>query len=266
MFFGEQTLERGSKGPAVVELQLRLAGFRGTLWDGDFGPGTERQVINFQRDYMGMETPDGIADEEVFQALERFAAEFPIPFEKLTCKCGKCQGFGQGRFKGEFRGNSTEERVHKYEYPGIHKAILHSYRGIWFYLKAHGLGDPILTSGYRCHEKNKLRPVRRSTNHMGKALDFDIVRPAGITHKSKADKDLMNSIRSRMADTAEFQIGWSRKNRKALEPGSIAPTWIHMDVREYDRDPYLNDKFFVKSLEELDSKKLEISEMEPALA
>lgn len=101
---------------------------------------------------------------------------------------------------------------------------------------------------------------------MGKALDFDINRPSGTSHGSKEDKDLMNSIRARMADTAEFQIGWSRKNRKALEPGSIAPTWIHMDVREYDRDPYLDDKFFVKSLEELDSKKLDINEMAPTLA
>jgi len=39
---GERELKRGSKGPDVAELQLRLAGFRGTVPDGDFGPGTER--------------------------------------------------------------------------------------------------------------------------------------------------------------------------------------------------------------------------------
>ena len=34
-------LSRGTTGPDVVELQIRLAGFRGTMWDGIFGPGTE---------------------------------------------------------------------------------------------------------------------------------------------------------------------------------------------------------------------------------
>lgn len=41
MKIGEKPLQRGDKGANVEELQLRLAGFRGTVWDGDFGPGTE---------------------------------------------------------------------------------------------------------------------------------------------------------------------------------------------------------------------------------
>ena len=45
MQYGERELKRGCKGPDVVELQTRLAGFRGTMPDGDFGPGTERQVM-----------------------------------------------------------------------------------------------------------------------------------------------------------------------------------------------------------------------------
>ena len=55
-----KNLARGDSGKEVRELQLRLAGFRGTSWDGQFGPGTELQVITFQRDYMGMESPDPI--------------------------------------------------------------------------------------------------------------------------------------------------------------------------------------------------------------
>jgi len=41
-------LQKGQLGDDVVELQLRLAGFRGTLLDGDFGPGTELQAKVFQ--------------------------------------------------------------------------------------------------------------------------------------------------------------------------------------------------------------------------
>ncbi len=57
------SLRRGDQGPAVVDLQLRLAAFRGTLWDGDFGPGTELQVVSFQRDFMGLTSPSGKADK-----------------------------------------------------------------------------------------------------------------------------------------------------------------------------------------------------------
>ena len=63
MAFGSKQLKRGDKGKDVVELQLRLAGFRGTTWDGDFGPGTELQVIAFQRDYMKRANPSGKVDK-----------------------------------------------------------------------------------------------------------------------------------------------------------------------------------------------------------
>ena len=62
MTYQTDRLERGSSGAAVVELQLRLAGFRGTLWDGDCGGGTELQVQAFQRDFMGSSAPSGVVD------------------------------------------------------------------------------------------------------------------------------------------------------------------------------------------------------------
>ena len=40
---GARELQKGTKGLDVRELQIRLAGFRGTMPDGDFGPGTELQ-------------------------------------------------------------------------------------------------------------------------------------------------------------------------------------------------------------------------------
>ena len=57
MEYGRRELRRGARGADVVELQMRLAGFRGTVPDGDFGPGTERQVRSFQQDFMGIAPP-----------------------------------------------------------------------------------------------------------------------------------------------------------------------------------------------------------------
>lgn len=49
---GPAVLERGSKGPAVEELQVKLAdlGYYKGRVDGDFGGGTEIAVMDFQRD------------------------------------------------------------------------------------------------------------------------------------------------------------------------------------------------------------------------
>jgi putative chitinase len=50
-----QVLRRGSRGPAVAAMQLKL----GLSGDGDFGPATERALVGWQREN-GLE-PDGIA-------------------------------------------------------------------------------------------------------------------------------------------------------------------------------------------------------------
>ena len=77
MRLGERTLERGMQGNDVVELQLRLSGFRGTIWDGDFGPGTELQVVSFQKDYMDEATPSGVVDAAVIAALDSLLRRRP---------------------------------------------------------------------------------------------------------------------------------------------------------------------------------------------
>ena len=249
MAFGDINLERGSKGDDVVELQLRLAGFRGTTWDGSFGPGTELLVLAFQKDYMKVRNPSGVVDNETFAALHEFAQQFPVDFSKVTCPCGQCNGFGEGRYANQFREGKPEiEAYHRREYPGIHKAILHTFRAACFYLKSHDFPMPFLTSGYRCWHHNKLKN-RLSTNHMGKALDIDFPMD-GIDKREDAER--CDAARSLLVDKAQFQIGWSGSNKKSLEPSRIAPTWIHMDVRSYSRK-YLADKFFVTNLDSLDT-------------
>ena len=86
----------------VRNLQDGLSGFRGTMPDGEFGPGTERQVINFQRDYTRMPQPNGKADAETLRAVDKFADAYPFDFGKLKCPCGQCAGFGSGKDKGVY--------------------------------------------------------------------------------------------------------------------------------------------------------------------
>lgn len=253
MIFNAENLSRGSKGVAVEELQIRLAGFRGTTWDGDFGPGTELQVITFQKEYMKVEDPDSIVGPKVFAALEKFANDFPINFDKLKCPCGECEGFGKDQFKGKYREGRPEiEAYHMFEYPGIHKAILQSYRASQFYAKEHGFDPHFITSGYRCHANNNEKG-RKSTNHMGKALDCDF--PLKESEDKRDDLIRCDNFRGKLVEKSNFQIGWNGRNKKSLEPSNIAPTWIHMDVRSFTQK-YLQEKYFVKTGQELDSNDL----------
>ena len=242
MAFGKVPLQRGDKGAAVVELQLRLAGFRGTLWDGKFGPGTELQVVCFQRDYMQMANPTGRVDRPTLDALFQFEAEFPIAVDSLRCPCGTCGGFGRKRFKNEYMSSEKTEKSYRYEYPGMHKAILHSLRAAAFHLQRAGFPAPLVLCGYRCWTNNEQKG-RTSTNHMGKAIDVDFPLAAGEDQRDDAVR--CERGRGVLVELANFQIGWTANNRKALEPKDIAPTWIHMDVRNYERR-YLAERFFVK--------------------
>ena len=246
MTYGDSILEKGSEGDDVVELQMRLAGFRGTVPDGDFGPGTELQVVKFQKDYMKITAPTGAADPATYAAIDDFAAKFPFNFADLTCPCGICDGYGQGRFKSRYRsGKPKIEGFHRYEYPGIHRMLLWAARAIRFYLPQYNF---MINSGYRCAENNKQKG-RTSTNHHGKAIDLDV--PRGPGEDKRDDMHRCDEIRGILVERSNAQIGWSARNRKSLEPANIAPTWVHYDVRSYDRK-YLADEYFCTSLKELD--------------
>ncbi len=239
-------LKRGDKGADVIELQMRLAGFRGTLPDGDYGPGTELQVVAFQRDVMGRTAPTGSADLATIAAISAFGAAHTVDFAQLRCRCGVCDGFGRGQFKGRYSGAVKVETYHRYEYPGIHRMLLWAYRAAQFYGKARGW-SLMVNSGYRCAEDNR-QHGRSSTNHHGKAIDIDII---GAPSKM-IDRERCNALRGLLVEKANAQIGWSAANRKALEPADIAPTWVHWDVRSYD-SRYLADMYFVKTPAELDA-------------
>jgi len=239
-------LKRGDKGADVVELQMRLAGFRGTLPDGDYGPGTELQVVTFQRDVMGQTKPSGQADAATLAAIDAFGAAHPVDFRQLACRCGVCGGFGRGLFKGRYRGEVKAEVWHRYEYPGIHRMLLWAYRAAMVYSAPKGWRLTV-NSGYRCSEDNR-QHGRSSTNHHGKAIDIDILDAPS----KMIDRDRCNALRGLLVEKANAQVGWSAANRKALEPADIAPTWAHYDVRSYDAK-YLADRYFVKTQAALDA-------------
>ena len=249
MEYGERQLERGCKGPDVVELQIRLAGFRGTLLDGDFGPGTERQVMSFQRDFMKMKSPTGVVDRKTMEAIDQLAKRYRFDFGTLKCPCGKCKGFGKGQFKGLYLdGKPRVEAFHRYEYPGMHRLLLWAVRGARFYL---GRGRFTITSGYRCSLDNAAHG-RSTTNHHGKAID--VVFAPGLPGPARDVRTDCNAARGRIVETADAQVGWGAPNRKSLEPSDIAPTWVHYDVRCYE-PKYLVDEMFCTTQKALDNKK-----------
>ena len=248
MSYGACVLRRGMNGPDVAELQIRLAGFRGTVPDGDFGPGTEMQVMTFQRDFMGLAQPTGIADRATLMAIDRFADEHPLDFELMKCPCGQCGGFGNGRYRGEYWPDKPcIEQFHRYEYPGMHRLLLWAARAVIFYHPQHTF---TITSGYRCSIDNEMKG-RRTTNHHGKAIDLDIV--LGPDQSAEDDRELCDSCRGDIVNRAHAQVGWLAANRKALEPSDIAPTWVHYDVRCYE-PKYLVDGMFCRSAGELDRR------------
>jgi hypothetical protein len=249
MEYAERELKRDCEGPDVAELQLRLAGFRGTMPDGEFGPGTERQVMNFQRDYMKVAAPSGKADAATLRAIDRFADAYPFDFGKLKCPCGECAGFGSGKDKGAYlAGHPKVEAYHLYEYPGMHRMLLWAVRGAFFYMPEHRF---TINSAYRCRIDNQ-KHGRTSTNHHGKAIDIDIVPKAGECHAD--DKRQCDAARGCLVATADAQVGWGATNRKSLEPPDIAPTWVHYDVRSYE-PKYLADPTFCTDSAGLDNRK-----------
>lgn len=238
-------LNRGDQGPEVVELQMRLAGFRGTVPDGKYGPGTELQVQAFQRLVMGIADPTGEANQQTMAKLAEFGDAHPINFAKLRCPCGQCGGFGRNKFKGLYRDSKKLEVYNRYEYPGVHRMLLWTVRAGAFYAANEKNWSLTINSGYRC-SIDSANHGRTSTNHQGKAVDLDVIGGEGT------DNQRCDTLRHMMEEKANFQNGWNLANRKSCEPNTIAPTWVHIDVRCYASN-YLEDAYFVMSQEALDA-------------
>lgn len=244
--YGQRVMKKGMQGIDIQELQIRLAGFSGTVPDGDFGPGTETQVKQFQRDVMQMKKPDGVADQATLQAIANFATRYPIDFDALKCPCGKCSGFGQGKFKGKYRDGKQNERNNLYEYPGMHRMLLWAVRAVMFYHPEYTF--PI-SSGYRCSVYSEQKGWS-TTNHQGKAVDLD---PKPVNDDQLKDEERCEKIRQKIIETAKAVLDWSAPNRKSLESAKTgATTWVHYDVRSYD-PKYLEDRFFCVNARELDA-------------
>jgi peptidoglycan hydrolase-like protein with peptidoglycan-binding domain len=122
--------------------------------------------------------------------------------------------------------------------------LLWTYRAAQFYGRANNW-QLTINSAYRCSIDNR-NHGRSSTNHHGKAIDIDILGGIGT------DRSRCNELRSILQEKAGAQLGWAARDRKALEPPNIAPTWVHLDVRCY-QPAHLDDRYFVTSLEALDS-------------
>ena len=111
MAFGDAELKLGSDGAEVIELQVRLAGFLGTVWDGAFGPGTERQVKIFQQDYMEMQNPTGRVEIDTFNAYRAFLSRIPDRLPAVEVSLRSVWRFREWSVQRGVQGWSPSDRV-----------------------------------------------------------------------------------------------------------------------------------------------------------
>ncbi len=272
-----KTIKKGDKGTIVEEINIRLAGFGGGVPSDTFDDKTEAKVKQFQKDYMKMGTPTGEVDEDTAKKIDEFGKKYTVSlelFDGLKCRCQpQCGGFGKGRFKNEYfekpgkdgKPKPHDESTHKYEYPGMHRFLLWAVRGLNYHLEKETTISAKLdffSSGYRCND-HPLTINRKTVNHMGKAADIHFkikAETTWVTPKTDAENNaLCEKIRKicLKPDGLNAQMEWGKANRISLESTADgAKTWIHADVRNFEKK-YLDDKFFCKSIQDLDGKPLE---------
>ena len=241
-------------------IQLALTGFGAGVPDGIEGNKTKAAISLFKKEIMTDSNSDIISSIKEFLG-KNIPTKFRSGINDYKCPCGheKCKGFGRGQFKEKYWDRnppSKYEAIHKYEYPGIHIAIFCAVAYINYYAnKLHGY-DMIVTSGYRCHSDNdNKKPPRKSTNHMGKAIDAKISK----IPKGEDSKKFYHEFQTSLVESSPnaFQIRWGSANKVSFEPAIkknttskefIATTWIHADVRNYAKE-YLADSYFHKGRE-----------------
>ncbi len=252
----------GDKGNVVLEINIRLAGFGGLLPTEEYTELTEKGVKQFQRDYMEKKNPNGIADYETLEAIDEFSEKYRENINDYKCRCGVCNGFGQGQYNGEYSKISKLEMYHKYEYPGIHQSLLWAVSASCFYLTKKLDGKYSInkiSSGYRCWE-HSITKSKKTTNHLGKAVDLLFNKNGIRTIVTSEMEELREKLYSecigapKQGDNIKYNFGWE-KNKFGLEPFEFdqgqnngANSWIHLDVREFDRTTYLKDSYFISKI------------------
>jgi len=247
----------GDEGKVVLEINIRLAGFGGMLPTEKFTELTKSGVKQFQRDYMKMEVPMGEVDYNTLRAIDEFSEKYREDVSNYKCVCGSCGGFGKGQYKNQYQSTSKIESYHKYEYPGMHQSLLWAVSASRFYLTKklnNEYSIRSVNSAYRCWKDN-IRNDRSTTNHMGKAVDLHFDKNKNRTH----DMDILREKiycecigAPKQGGNSKYKFGWL-PNKFGLEPNkwadgkNAATTWIHLDVREFNKDLYLKDEFFIKS-------------------
>jgi GH24 family phage-related lysozyme (muramidase)/LysM repeat protein len=241
----EACIKLGDQGPLIEELNIRLTGFGGTIFFPEpldkFTAKTQAAVKQFQRDYM-LAPETGKVCGPLLRALDEFGHKFPIKLSDMKCGCGECKGFGSGFANAKSAGMASKAGT---EYPGIHRALLWGFKAALFYVgvKDKSLGYRFLrvSSGYRCWYNNKAH-ARKTTNHMGNALDLQFAKGSSATRCEGAAVD---EIRAKIfVKRLGAQLGWNDKDTLSLERADDGATsWVHVDVREY-RAQYKDSRFY----------------------
>ena len=238
----------------VEELNIRLAGFGGNVPSEEFTDRTEMMIRQFERDYMKVPETGKICGN-LLRAVDEFCEKYPINFEEVKCKCGKCDGFGNEKFSEQKGNDKIKEKNRKYEYPGIHRSLLFALKAVIFYMeKENQLGYSLncIYSGYRCWVDNN-NHNRKTTNHMGKALDLHFnkngKRTEKVTDMEKIREDIFNKYLGAKWDWGEKNIF----NLESTKTGAIS--WVHYDVREFNLSN-LKDIFFIKNISQLSPKSM----------
>ncbi|MGQ3678600.1 peptidoglycan-binding domain-containing protein [Tenacibaculum discolor] len=280
-FSGAKVYKKGDKGKEVQEINIRLTGFgKGLLPKKEFTEKTEIAVSNFQKDFMKIE-PTGIADYKTLEAIDKFCEEYKENLSDYECPCTnssiserpdkdkRCTGFGKKQYKGKYKSSSKVERNNKYEYPGIHRSLLWGISAVRFYMKDTNYKVKTVFRGYRCWADNLHNPYhsnRTSTNHMGKAADLHFTKDKSRTKKVSDIEYIRENFFHKYLGAPKsgagqtYGFGW-KKNHFGLEPkkfnsgSSGATTWVHVDVREFDKE-FLAESLFVNKQDKVIGEKL----------
>lgn len=254
-------IKKGDKNELIREINIRLSGFGGNVPTDEFTERTEKMIKQFQKDYMKVPETGKVCGN-VLRAIDEFQNKYIINFDDVKCPCGKCKGFGNGKFSDQKQDSKIDEKIRKYEYPGIHRSLIWALRAAMFYTtvieKEMKYSLKCIFSGYRCHENNK-QHKRSSTNHMGKALDLHFNKNGKRTQIPREVEEIRQKI---FVKHLGNQVRWDNDNKFSLEPGIAAykgeftaSTWIHYDVRQFDLK-YLKDDFFVKNINQVNGESI----------